>query len=131
MHLNEALAFAQESKRGILGTVNADGSPHLVPVFAAVKDGRLLVSTPRTTVKARNIERDPRVTMAFGIRPWLAIAGTARIVTDALGDLPERLREYYRLASGEHPDWDDYDRAMIDEKRVLLEITPERAYPSS
>ncbi|MEX2555910.1 MAG: PPOX class F420-dependent oxidoreductase [Actinomycetota bacterium] len=125
MDIDEALAFAQEAKRCILGTVNADGSPHLVPVFAAVKDGRLLVSTPRTTVKARNIARDPRVTMAFGIRPWVAIAGTARIVTD---DLPARLREYYKLASGEHPDWDDYDRAMVREQRILLEITPERAY---
>jgi PPOX class probable F420-dependent enzyme len=125
--LNEAIAFAAENKRGILGTINADGTPHLVPVFAAVKDGRLLVSTPRTTVKARNIAGDPRVTMAFGIRPWVAIAGTARIVTD---DLPTRLREYYKLASGEHPDWDDYDRAMVEEKRVLLEITPERAYGS-
>lgn len=130
MDNDEALAFARESKRGILGTINADGTPHLVPVFAAVKDGKLLVSTPRTTVKARNIARDPRVTMAFGIRPWLAVAGTARIVGDETSDLPARLREYYKLASGEHPDWDDYDRAMIDEKRVLLEITPERVYPS-
>ena len=127
MDLSEALVFAREAKRCILGSINPDGSPHLVPVFAAAKDGRLLVSTPRTTVKARNIARDPRVTMAFGIRPWVAIAGTARIVTD---DLPARLREYYRLASGEHPDWDDYDRAMEREQRVLLEITPERAYGS-
>ena len=127
MDIDEALAFVQGNKRGILGSIKADGSPHLVPVFAAAKDGRLLVSTPRTTVKARNIARDPRVTMAFGIRPWVAIAGTARIVTD---DLPARLREYYKLASGEHPDWDDYDRAMVREQRVLLEITPERAYGS-
>ena len=127
---DEALSFAHESKRGILGTINADGTPHLVPVFAAVKDGRLLVSTPRTTVKARNVARDPRVTIAFGIRPWIAIAGTARILGEETADLPARLREYYKLASGEHPDWDDYDRAMIAEKRVLLEITPERAYPS-
>ncbi|HJR19077.1 MAG TPA: PPOX class F420-dependent oxidoreductase [Actinomycetota bacterium] len=130
MKTDQALEFARENKRGILGTINADGTPHLVPVFAAVKDGRLLVSTPSTTVKARNIARDPRVTMAFGIRPWLAIAGTARILGPETDDLPARLREYYKLASGEHPDWDDYDRAMIAEKRVLLEITPERVYPA-
>jgi len=127
MNIDEALSFARDAKRAILGTINADGTPHLVPVFAAVNDDKLEVSTPRTTVKARNISRDPRVTLAFGIRPWVAIAGTARVVTD---DLPSRLREYYRLASGEHPDWDDYDRAMVEEKRLLLEITPERVYPS-
>lgn len=127
MELREALGFAADAKRGILATINPDGSPHLVPVFAAVKDGVLLVSTPRTTVKARNIARDPRITIAFGIRPWIAVVGNARIVTD---DLPARLRDYYRLASGEHPDWDDYDRAMVREERILLEITPVRAYPS-
>ena len=127
MNIDEALTFARDAKRAILGTINADGTAHLVPVFAAVNDDKLEVSTPRTTVKARNIARDPRVTLAFGIRPWAAIVGTARVVTD---DLPSRLRKYYLLASGEHPDWEDYDRAMVEEKRVLLEIMPERAYPS-
>ena len=127
MEITGALAFVQNERRCVLATLNPDGSPHLVVVFAAVKDDVLWISTPRTSVKARNVARDPRVTMAFGIRPWIAIAGAARVVTDGL---PQKLREYYRLAAGEHPDWDDYDRAMIAEKRVLLEITPKRAYPS-
>jgi len=127
MELSEALAFIQNNKTGVLGTVGPDGAPHLVVIGVAVKDGTLLISTPRTTVKARNIGRDPRVSLVFGTRPWVGVAGRARILTD---DLPARLREYYRLAAGEHPDWDDYDRAMIAEKRVLIEVTPEGAYPS-
>ena len=127
MDLAEALAFIQNNKAGVLGTVGPDGAPHLVVIGVAVKGGTLLISTPRTTVKARNIERDPRVTIVFGIRPWVGIAGRARILTE---DLPARFREYYRLAAGEHPDWDEFDQAMIDEQRVLIEVTPERAYPS-
>jgi hypothetical protein len=36
---------------------------------------------------------------------------------------------YYRAASGEHPDWDDYRRAMLRDKRCLIRIRVERAGP--
>ena len=117
----------EQNKVGVLGTVRSDGSPHVVVVLAAVVEGRLWISTPRTTVKVRNVERDPRVVFEAGVRPWVAIAGTGRVVTE---ELPAKLRTYYRAAAGEHPDWNDYDRAMIAEQRVLIEITPERVYGS-
>jgi hypothetical protein len=40
----------------------------------------------------------------------------------------EKLRTYYRTARGEHPDWEDYDRAMIRDERLIIEIRPARAY---
>jgi hypothetical protein len=42
----------------------------------------------------------------------------------------EGLVRYYRLLSGEHPDWDDYRAAMVRQHRVLLRIQIERAGPS-
>ena len=128
MDSSEALEVVRQNKgRGTLATLNPDGSPHLAVALAAIVDGKLWISTPVTTVKARNVERDPRATMSFGIRPWIALTGRATVLRE---DLPAKLRHYYRTAAGEHPDWDDYDRAMILEKRVILEITPERAYGS-
>jgi hypothetical protein len=41
----------------------------------------------------------------------------------------ERLVDYYRSLSGEHPDWDDYRAAMEREQRVIVRITPTRAGP--
>ena len=32
------------------------------------------------------------------------------------------LIDYYRRISGEHPDWDDYRRAMVDQQRVLIRL---------
>ncbi len=46
--------------------------------------------------------------------------------------LPEAmdgLVQYYRLAAGEHPDWDEYRAAMTAERRVLLRLTPTSAGP--
>jgi hypothetical protein len=37
---------------------------------------------------------------------------------------------YYRAASGEHPDWEEYAAAMAREQRVLVRITVEWAGPS-
>jgi hypothetical protein len=39
------------------------------------------------------------------------------------------LIDYYRALSGEHPDWDDYRRAMESERRVIFAVTIERAGP--
>jgi hypothetical protein len=35
----------------------------------------------------------------------------------------------YRRLAGEHPDWDDYRRAMTADRRARIRITIERAGP--
>jgi hypothetical protein len=37
---------------------------------------------------------------------------------------------YYRRISGEHPDWDDYRRAMADQQRVLIRLAIDHAGPT-
>jgi len=34
----------------------------------------------------------------------------------------------YRAVLGEHPDWDDYRRAMVADKRVVIRLRPTHAY---
>ena len=50
-----------------------------------------------------------------------ALGARGRAVTPRVA--PDR-----RTARGEHPDWDDYDRAMIRDRRLIIEIAPARAY---
>ena len=48
--------------------------------------------------------------------------------TDA-EELRLALRDVYRAASGEeHPDWDEYDRAMVDVRRAAVVVMPEHVY---
>jgi hypothetical protein len=42
----------------------------------------------------------------------------------------EPLVDYYRAASGEHPDWDDYRAAMERDQRVIVRFEIERAGPT-
>jgi hypothetical protein len=47
-------------------------------------------------------------------------------------DLPEALEplvDYYRAISGEHPSWDDYRQAMVDQGKCLLRLTIDRWGP--
>jgi hypothetical protein len=56
------------------------------------------------------------------------IEGTAQIVS--LPEAMEGLVDYYRRISGEHPDWDDYRRAMQQEQRVLVRVSIDAAGPA-
>jgi hypothetical protein len=40
------------------------------------------------------------------------------------------LIDYYRRISGEHPDWDDYRRAMVGQRRVLIWLSLDSVGPT-
>jgi hypothetical protein len=47
--------------------------------------------------------------------------------TGTVIDLPEAVEplvEYFRCISGEHSDWDEYRKAMIDQGQCLLQLEP-------
>jgi len=128
--LDAARGFLRTSHRAVLVTCRADGGLQTSPVAAAVDDaGRVVVSTRAASAKARNLRRDRRATLCcvsdawWG--PWVHVEGTAEVV-DGPEALP-LLEDYYRRVSGEHPDWEDYRRAMVAEERVLVRVTLVRA----
>ncbi len=40
----------------------------------------------------------------------------------------DALVSLYRDVAGEHPDWDEYRAAMVDDRRVLLTVVSEHVY---
>jgi hypothetical protein len=60
--------------------------------------------------------------------PWIQIDGTAQIVS--LPEAMDGLIDHYRRISGEHPDWDDYRRAMVDQRRVLIRLAIDHVGPT-
>jgi len=132
MEISDALSFIRDQHEAVMLTYRRDGSAQLSPVACNVDaDDRVVVSTRETALKAKNLRRDPRVSLCvltsgfYG--QWIQLDGTAEVVS--LPDAMEPLVEYYRSTSGEHPDWDDYRAAMVRDQRVIVRITPERAGP--
>ena len=126
--------FVRAHHRAVLATTRSDGRPQLSPVTVGVDtEGRILVSTRETAIKAKNLARDPRASLCvlndgfFG--EWVQAEGTAEIVH--LPEAMDLLVDYYRRISGEHPDWDDYREAMRRDRRVMVRITITRAGPDA
>ena len=133
MDVTEALEFIRANSQSVLATTRADGRAQLSLVNVVVDDaGRVVLSSRATAVKVKNLRRTPYasvcvMTAAF-YGDWCQVEGAVTVV-----DLPEAmdgLVDYYRRASGEHPDWDDYRAAMVREQRVLVVIDVQRAGPS-
>ncbi|PFG43286.1 PPOX class probable F420-dependent enzyme [Isoptericola jiangsuensis] len=130
---DDLLQFLRSRRHGILVTTRGDGSPQLSPVAYGVDgEGRVVVSTYPDRAKAVNLRRRPAASLlALGDDfddAWVQVDGTAEVLD--LPDSVEPLVEYYRVAAGqEHPDWDEYRQAMVDQGKSLVRVTIERWGP--
>jgi PPOX class probable F420-dependent enzyme len=129
-------ALLAESRLGVLATIKSDGRPQLSPVmpFYDAEAGVIYVSMTEGRAKTANLRRDPRaaleVTSPEGWA-WATAEGTATLTrpgTDPHGPEVEALVDYYRAASGEHPDWDEYRSVMVSDRRVLMVMTVDHVY---
>lgn len=74
---------AHNARTTWLATVNEDGSPHVTAVGAVWLDGSYWFQTGSGTRKSRNVERDPRCSIAVSILDAdVVIEGDATRVTD-------------------------------------------------
>ena len=89
----EVSAMLDGSRKLQLATINRDGTPHLVTMFYVMLGGQIAFWTYRSSQKARNLARDPRVTCLvetgedyFELR-GVQVAGRVRCVEDPAGVL--------------------------------------------
>jgi PPOX class probable F420-dependent enzyme len=128
----DLLNFIRPRHHAIVMTVRKDGRPQASPVTCGVDEaGRIVVATYPERAKTVNARRDSRVSVLFLSDDfggaWVQVDGTAEVL-----DVPEAVEplvEYFRSISGEHPDWDEYREAMVDQGKSLLRVTPERWGP--
>ena len=117
------------SRTGKLATVRADGSPHVVPVWFTFDDaGRVIFLTGVDTVKARNMRRDRRVSIAVDDEQmpfsWARVDGTAELVTDAEDLLHWATESCRRYVGDEHAD--AFGRRNAVEGEAVVIVTPTR-----
>jgi PPOX class probable F420-dependent enzyme len=128
---DEARAFVHRNHKAVLATIRRNGRPQMSNIsYLLDDDGLIKISVTETRAKTKNLRRDPRCTLSIQGDNWyqyICVDGTARIRDGK--PLAELRHVYERIAGRPHPNWAEYDQAMIDEQRVLLEITIERFYP--
>ncbi|MCW2946168.1 MAG: pyridoxamine 5-phosphate oxidase [Actinoallomurus sp.] len=85
---DEVAQLLKQQNKFQLATINRDGTPHLVTMFFGLVDDKIAFWTYRTSRKAHNLARDPRVTCLietgvdyFELR-GLMMYGSVRTLTD-------------------------------------------------
>lgn len=133
---DKLLALIGGNSLGVLATLKRDGRPQLSNVVYHF-DARTLtisVSITEPRAKTRNLRRDPRAAIhvssddgwAYAVAEGDAVLSPTAVRPD--DDTVNGLVELYRNISGEHPDWDDYRRAMVDDRRVLMRLPISHVY---
>lgn len=77
------LAFIRSQRVARLATVDADGTPHNVPICPVVLSSKIYFASGRDARKVRNIQRNPRVALAFDhyTENWKELAGAMIVGT--------------------------------------------------
>jgi PPOX class probable F420-dependent enzyme len=135
MDLAQALSFVRARKQGVLATIRSNGRPQLSNILYIVGDDDLTrISVTADRAKTVNLRHDPRASLyVLGDNFWqyVVIEATAEVSPvaadphDATVDL---LVAQYKAAVGEHENWYEYRKAMVDDKRLILTLHPEHAY---
>jgi PPOX class probable F420-dependent enzyme len=136
----ELLALAASRHLGALAALKRDGRPQLSMVNFHLAVGGAERPVARVSVvdgraKVANLLRDPRASLLVTSQQgwsYAVLEGHAQFspVAEARDDATvEELVELYRSIRGEdHPDWDDYRRAMVADRRRILRIAVTRVY---
>jgi PPOX class probable F420-dependent enzyme len=128
----ELLDFIRPRHKMVLTTFRADSSLQSSPVTGGIDgQGRVVIASYPRRAKSVNVRRNPRASVVvlsdeFG-GAYVQLDGDAEVI-----DVPEAVEllvDYYRVIAGEHPDWQDYRRAMLDHGKCLIRVTPRRWGP--
>ena len=128
----ELLEFVRRRHRMVLTTFRSDGSLQSSPVSGGVDgDGRIVIASYPQRAKSGNIRRRPTASVTVLSDefngPYVQVDGDAEVID--LPDAVEPLVDYFRAIAGEHPDWDEYRQAMVDQGKCLIRVTPRRWGP--
>lgn len=134
--LDHYLSLLGKRRRGALVTLKADGRPQLsnVDVDYLAESRTIRFSTTADRAKVHNLRRDPRVSLhvttpdggAYAV--YEGVAELSAVSADRDDAVVEELIELFRGVQGEHPDWDDYRRAMVADRRLVVRFHIDRAY---
>jgi PPOX class probable F420-dependent enzyme len=113
---------------GKLGTVNKNGTSHIVPIWYALnKENNILFNTGKNSVKAKNIQRDNRVRLCVDdqipLYSFVIIDGIAEIMNVE----PNELFKWAKIIAARYmgnDKADEYGKRNSSEGELLIKIKP-------
>ena len=115
---------------GKLGTINKDGTSHVVPIWYTVDgEGNIIFNTGDKSVKAKNIRRVNRVRLCVDdqtpLFSFVIIDGIAEIISDE----PSEVYKWAKIIAARYMGYnksEEYGRRNSAEGELLVKIKPIR-----
>ncbi len=127
--------FATQTHRGVITTFRRNGAAQMSIISCGPYRDGIAFTVTEDRVKLKNLRRNPRCTLLVSQESWwgfVVLEGRAEILSADNTDPEEfkmALRHAYRTASGEdHPNWEEYDQAMRDDRRSVVIVVPDHIY---
>ena len=136
MKITETIkAFLMDNHMGVITTFRKDGMPQLSIVTVGLFNDGLAFSTTKNRAKLANLKRNQKCSLLVSQDDWrgyIVFEGMASLMCPYITD-PEELRlglrAVYKAASGSiHPDWAEFDFAMVEDDRCIVLVIPDRVY---
>ena len=136
MEFEEVRPFMESNHPGVITTIRRNGAGQVsIVVCGAYQGNAAFVSVRGNSAKVRNLRRNPQCTVLSVTPDWrrFAVVEGQATLYDASNTSAEELRillrEVYRACGDkDHPDWEEYDRAMVQQDGVVVLVKPERVY---
>jgi PPOX class probable F420-dependent enzyme len=117
----EDLALLAEPQLAHVATIEADGTPHVTPVWVDTDGEHIVFNTAKGRQKYHNIERNPMVAVSIADKTndyrTLWVKGTAELVTEGADEHIDRMAQKYL---GQ----ETYPFRQPGEERVIVRVTP-------
>ena len=134
MDFEEASRFMQTFHRGVVTTTRRSGSGQMSILASGPYRGGAAFVARGNSAKIANLKRNARCTVLTLNPNWssyVVVEGDAEIHgwdnTDH-EELRIMLREAFQACGGDHPDYDEYDRVMREERRAVVVVRPGHVY---
>ena len=134
MELDHALEWVAQRNHGILITIRRDGRPQSSDISFTLKEGKFCISATSSRAKTKNLLKDNRAVLhVTSPESWSYVSfdGTVEVSPPAQthnDTVNQELAEIYkRILGKDHPNWEEYHQAMIDDERLILRFIPKSA----
>ena len=135
MTFDDMRPFVAENHDGVVVSFRKNGAAQASLVSCGLFRDGVAFTTRGGAAKAANLKRDPRCTIVVSTsdrRRYVVVEGVAEILDQdsiTADELRLALREAYTACSGrEHPNWPEYDQAMIEQRRPVIVVKPRHVY---
>lgn len=129
-----ATAFLESRHQGVIIAQRRNGHPQPSNIAYAMLDGEMWISVTDGRAKTKNLRRDSKCAVhvtSDDFWKYVVVEAEAQlspVAAEPDDETCDMLVRYFQAVGGEHDDWDEYRRAMVDEGRLIVRLPLTHVY---